>query len=529
MKLSGHMKRILVAVILVAAVVAVYAAARLRASSGPGADVETAVVKRGDLVIDIETSGKIQAKNSAKINPQPNIWDQQITWVIEEGTEVKKGDDLIKLQSQWLKEQLRSYDLRLEERKARVTDLQEALKIKEAEHDVGLGGARLALELAVTRRRAYGEVVLDEDGFVDEAAYSREDAPAKGEAYQAFRDAELKVREAETQLERATTDFEGMDELLAKGFVTRNDFDEADLKVLEAQRKLESVLLDLRILKNYTHPQKTAELEAQVEKAKDDLQKTEIEARSQLLQAKTDLAAAQVSLRYSQQRYDQLKRGEEGLDIKAPVDGTVLYGDPGQWWMRDRIKVGQRVWSGMRLFTIPDPSKMIVETRVLEMDLYKISEGQEVTVTLEALPGVTFKGSIVDIAQSSRGQNWWLGEKWKYFGVEVELDETDPRLKSGMNCDVQIIADRLADAVYVPIAAVFAEGGRKVCQVAENGGFRSVEVKIGKSTEKCVEILEGLQGGEKVVLGDLALEEEESTPTGNNRGAMGKGPAVGAR
>ncbi len=529
MRLSGPGKHVLIAALAAAAVVAVYAATRLTASSGPASDVETALVKRGDLVIDIETTGKIQAKSSAKINPQANVRDQQITWVIEDGAEVKKGDDLIKLESQWLKENLQDYDLRLEERKARVTDLEEALKIKEAESDVRLGGARLALELAVTRRRAYGDVALDENGFVDEATYAGGEAPTKGEAYQIFRDAELKVREAETELERATSDFEGMDELLEKGFVTRNDFDESELKVTEAHRKLESALLELRILKNYTHPQKTAELEAQVEKAGDDLQKTEIEARSQLLQAKTDLAAARVSLKYDEQRYEQLKGYEAGLDIKAPVDGTVLYGDPGQWWMRDRIKVGQRVWSGMRLFTIPDPSKLMVETRVLEMDLYKVSPGQEVIVTLEALPGVTFKGNIVYIAQSSRGMNWWLGEKWKYFGIEVELDETDARLKPGMNCDVQIIADRLADAVYVPIAAVFAEGGRKVCQVAEDGSFRSVEVTIGKSSEKHVQILEGLRGGERVVLGRLAFEEEKPPGNHNGLGAMGRGPGVGAR
>ncbi len=525
----GRKRWLFIAALVVVVGVVVYSAARLGATSEPVAEVETALAKRGELVINIETTGKFQSKSAEKIYPVDKVYDQQITWIIEDGTEVKKGDRLATLESQWLKEQLRSYDVSLEERKAQATNAREAVKIKKAETEAGIASSKLALDLAITRRQAYGDVAFDEDGFVDEAVYGREDAPAKGEAYQTFRDAELKVLSTTTQLKRAQADFNGMDELLDKGFVTQNDFDQADLRVLEAERSLESALLALRILRTYTHPEKVAQLDSAVANAKANLEKSQIEARSQLLQAETEAVAAEISLKREQDRYDELKKAEEGLEIKSPVDGMVFIGDPAQYWMRDHLTVGQQVWRGHRLFTIPSTSAMVVETRVLEMDLYKAGRGQEVIVTLEALPGVAFKGKVTRIAESTREQNWWMGEKWKYFGVEVELDESDARIKPGMSCDVEIICERLQDVVYMPIAAVFAEGDTKVCHVATDGGFRAVEVTTGKSTEKLVEITAGLEGGEKVALAQTEIEEEAAQKSQNNNAAKGGGPGLGAR
>ena len=99
------------------------------------------------------------------------------------------------------------------------------------------------------------------------------------------------------------------------------------------------------------------------------------------------------------------------------------------------------------------------------------------------------------------------------------MEVQDERLKSGMSCDVEIVMDRIPDALYVPVGAVFTEGDHKICYVVADGTRKPREVKTGRASEKYVEILEGLGEGQTVRIGDRvpakkADEEETSGPGG---------------
>jgi len=503
--------------VVLAAMAAVAALLLLRQETEAREAVATATVKRGQLPITIETTGKVRAKESVTVYPEAESWDMRITWVIDEGKEVEKGDLLMKLEDKRLEEQVTDYEIRLERYRARVTEQEENLKIKKAEVEARLAGARHDVEKARTDLTVYGEVALDDEGFIDEEAYNSGDAPSKGEAYQSFREAELRIVQARTRLERAERNFDGMDQLLEKGFVTANAYRDGELAVTEAKRALESARLSHRILYEYTYPQQLAQKRAALERAQNALERAELEANAELLRAQSSLHSAERSLNYTQERYDEYKRWQDSLEVKAPVAGTVIYGDGENWYYQRRISVGERVWRGMPLFTIPDTSELLVESRVLEMDLYKVERGQEAVVTFGALPGAVFNGKITYIAQSTRGLSSWSTEKWKYFGVELALDQTDERVKPGMSCDVEIVIDRLEDALYVPTDAVFSRGERRFCTLVDGGAQRDVEVETGQSSEKYVEILSGLEEGRQVLLaGEPSGEEEQKAQVKTN-------------
>ena len=80
-------------------------------------------------------------------------------------------------------------------------------------------------------------------------------APPRASAYEAFREALLEIRRAESDLERARTDFAGQDKLLAKGFISKSDMLTSEMAVRDAERKLESAKVAYDILGKYTYPQ----------------------------------------------------------------------------------------------------------------------------------------------------------------------------------------------------------------------------------------------------------------------------------
>ena len=491
----------IVALVIVAAIV-VFVLWR-PGDSGAKADAgepETAIARRGQLPIVIETTGQIQAENSVSINP-PEQHNLQITWLIEEGKEVKKGELLLKFDDKYQKERLQRSEMNLENQRQRLAGAEEQIKIEEAEIEKQLAAVDLQVSLAKMEMGKYGEVIFDENGMLDDEGYTSAGAPAKGEAYQQFRQAELNITKAETDLERAVDNFNGMDALLLKGFVTLSEFDKAELAVTEAERRLESVHLTHAILARYTHPMSFAAKRHALERAENEVETTQIGSRSRLVKAETALCTAKMIFDRYDREVKELKEALEGLEIKAPIDGIVLFGDPAQSWMRNQITVGAHVWHGMRLFTFPDLSSLIIESRVLEMDFYKVVKDQEITATVEALPDLELTGKISSISESARANNWWGGSAdWTYFAFKATMDQADERLKPGMSCEVEIVTDTIDDAIYVPVGAVFTTGERRLCYVVEGDSTTPVEVKVGKSSEEFVQILEGLDAGETVLL-----------------------------
>jgi len=492
------------------ALAAVAAALFVRLVRGGGGEAdevgpETALVRRGRLPVVIETTGQIQAGKSIAVDP-PEQHGLQITWVIEEGAEVEKGEVLLKFDDKYQKERLQRAEIELENYRQRVTRAEEAIKIEEAEIEKKLADAALQVELARLEVEKYGEVLLDENGKLDDDAYSSPGAPSRGEAYQKFRDAELAITKAQTDRRRAIDDFEGMDGLLEKGFVTLSDFTDAQLAVTEAERRVESALLSYDILRRYTYPMELSRRKHALEKARNSLAQAKIEARSRRLKAETELRTAKLVFDRYRREVDEATGALENLEVCAPIDGMVLYGDPSKPWMRRYISVGQQIWHGIRLFTFPDLSTMVVESRVLEMDYYKLALSQKVTVKVDALPDLVLTGEISNISETaSRGR---YGSDWTYFAFKANINQRDQRLKPGMSCDIEIVTDCIDDALYVPVGAVFTAGGRRICHVVEGDSTVRVEVEVGKSSEEFAQILEGLEEGQRVLLAEGKREGE---------------------
>ena len=166
-----------------------------------------------------------------------------------------------------------------------------------------------------------------------------------------------------------------------------------------------------------------------------------------IIEAENDLALKKAELEDAQRTYDRLKDGadaeqlavlearlqaaEAGLaafSVIAPFDGVVA---------ELNAKAGNSINAGEVAVTIADFSSWLIETTDLtEIDVVKLSEGQPVTVTLDAISGETLNGVIESIGQSYEEKQGDI-----VYPVTVALENSHPSLRWGMTAVVTFEED----------------------------------------------------------------------------------------
>lgn len=177
-----------------------------------------------------------------------------------------------------------------------------------------------------------------------------------------------------------------------------------------------------------------------------------------------------------QQAHDLLDR----TYLRAPFDALVLarFVEPQEW-----------VQQGAVLLQLGDISEFVVEAEIDESDVGRVERGSEALISFYAIDGKIFEATVTDVAT---GANRERGT----FDVTLALHEEIASLRPGVSAEVNIITERVEDALLVPNAAIDHEGlwrvdNRRVTFVSPSWGIRGATH---------TQILDGLDEGDVVVL-----------------------------
>jgi RND family efflux transporter MFP subunit len=171
--------------------------------------------------------------------------------------------------------------------------------------------------------------------------------------------------------------------------------------------------------------------------------------------------------------------------ISAPVSGVVT---------AKMVERGSAVSTNQALFQIADDSLLVVRVRVSELDVVQLKPGNSTTVRLDAYPDAQIAGRIRRIFPSADAAS-------RLVPVEVALGRTPPGVQArpGFLARVEFALDRRGDVLAVPAAAIgVTEGGIFVYAVDADTLIRR-PVQTGLTTAGWIEIMEGLDLGDRVV------------------------------
>ncbi|HXY41344.1 MAG TPA: HlyD family efflux transporter periplasmic adaptor subunit [Vicinamibacteria bacterium] len=199
-------------------------------------------------------------------------------------------------------------------------------------------------------------------------------------------------------------------------------------------------------------------------------------------------------------RVGALQAAIEAMTVRAPQDGVVVYETS---WNDQKKKIGDSVWSGERVISLPDLREMKADGYVDEADGGPVAEGQPVTLKLEARPDFDLRGRVRRIARTVRTRSWRTPVK--SYRVEIALDATDPTfMRPAMRFRGEIETGRVASLLLVPREAVFLHDDGPVAWKKTRLGWRETTLQLGRSNSTQVEVLAALREGDLVSPLDLA-------------------------
>ena len=213
-------------------------------------------------------------------------------------------------------------------------------------------------------------------------------------------------------------------------------------------------------------------------------------ARAKVTEATANVAQARANVEGAEEDF-------ANATIRAPIHATVLTRD---------VEVGSPVSSILNLganatlvMTLGDIDQVFVRGKVDEADIGRVRLGQPARITTETFRERVFQGRVTQISPIGVDK-----DNVTTFEVKVSIDNPGKALKANMTANAEIVLEELPNSVLVPEAAIIYDAQRHafidVVDPAARTGRRRVPVKVGVGNGTKIQVLRGVNAGDRIVL-----------------------------
>ncbi len=436
-------------------------------------------VQRGSFDISVPTSGELSAQHRINIHNQLES-NAVIIELVDEGSNVAKGDVLMKLNDEAIKNDIRNAELNVTSAQDNHDTALATVAIAEKKRDSELAVKQLAIDLADLALAAWRE----------------------GEVVAKRQNLQLTLQTADKNHSRLLKKYESSVKLYEQKFLSKDELDQDEIALLTANAALKKAQLDIDVYENYTFKQEKQKKESDLQQARDELERAAARLELELKSSRGNLIANE---QYLLRQEEHLNKRNQQLDlcvVLSPASGMVVYasslgerreeGEP--------LRVGNSLQMNDLVMTIPDSSKMNARVKVIEALSGLVAPGQRASVICDAYPDVVFLGEVSSVGILATGGGWRDPNRRDYT-VEVNIENPDEvSLKPSMRCTSEIFVERVQDVLFVPIHAIHRTGGVVWVWVKESGGFAQREIVPSRFSESFVEVSTGIDEGDVVLL-----------------------------
>jgi HlyD family secretion protein len=373
--------------------------------------------------------------------------------IIADGTTVKKGDVLCRLDA------------------SEYEDVAQAQTLRVLQHQAEMVQTDLALQSAEIALKEYRDGQLPQDilGMMGRIAM------------------------AESEVKAASDRLAWSERMAAKGYASRAQVSSDRQAHLGAILRLRQAQMELDTYRRFNVPKTLVALRAEVEKA-----------RKWAIHEAGDYDKSKVQLGNYRSLIDR-------CTIRAPHDGFVIYANGP---FRDeeeqfKIELGASVRQGQELFYFPDLTKMEVVALLNETVVGRVREGMLARVRFEGSREGAHEGHVESVESFPR----WSYSDVRYYPCRIALDVTPRGLLPNRSAEVEIQVGRCRDCLAIPTEAVSIDQDRTICYVIGPSGPERREIIAGGTAPDLIEVTEGLEEGETVVLNPRGDSDAQSAVT----------------
>jgi len=312
---------------------------------------------------------------------------------------------------------------------------------------------------------------------------------------------------------------------------------EQTLQQKDAQMKQAQATLDQAVAQAKITAQQDAsdlaDAKYTLERAQLEVSKQEVVSRIAGEEAKVDLGVAEQKLKVQQATVDLHAASDKSkiasltrlrdqaasdvdltksriaqMVLKAPLPGYLVFAaNYSQGWMNAKpFKVGDNVFAGMGLAEMPDLETLMLDGKVEEIDRGRIAVGDDVRVRVDSLPELTLPAKIGQISLLAEATNEF--PPTRNFRAYAPILHPDPRLRPGMNGGMDIIIQRIPNAISIPAKALFTRAGKPIVYLANEGHYKPIEVQVQARNPDELAIT-GIPAGSMVALVDVEKKDQK--------------------
>ncbi|WP_186767393.1 efflux RND transporter periplasmic adaptor subunit [Blastopirellula retiformator] len=405
-------------------------------------------IERGAFLHDVVERGQVESASNVEVKSEVRSYRTtksfEILWAVGEGSAVKQGDLLVRLDSSALEEELTLQQMDV---------TQSIASLSKAENE--LAAAQIAMN----------EYVLGT--FMEE-----------------MNEIESEITLAEENVRRAEEYLLYSGRLAAKGYVTSLQLQGDQFALKKAKIELEKAQTKKKVLQEYTKEKKIKELDSDIKVAEADLEA-----------AKEKLGLENKMLRFFEEQI-------AACEVRAPQNGQVVYANVSSG--RDSsdfvLEPGAEVRERQTLIRLPDYEAMQVVCDVNESRIALIEKGMPATIKLDAYDNLQLMGEVIRVNEYPTPGHW-MSSTVKKYAVTVKVLNPTMQIKPGMTSQVAIHVESSPNQLQAPVQAIYERDGAHFCFIRDASGIvQARQVEIGSNNSRFVVINKGLQPGDQVAM-----------------------------
>ena len=316
-----------------------------------------------------------------------------------------------------------------------------------------------------------------------------------------------------------------------------NRIDDYKDSVTQAELNLKNRIATLGV-NDEAHQQQVREAKADMEKAQLDLKTVEVVSNIQAeryklaaeetaarykqllsevpllaVSQKSDLRNSQISLETTKIELQKSVANAEKMVLKAPLDGIVVMQSIRRGQEIAQVQKGDQVNPGQTFMQVVDPSSMVVNANVNQVDAEILRIGMKATIRLDAYPGLELPGHVYSIGAvpvAGRRPNFM-----RQIPIRLKLDKEDPLVLPDLSASAEIVLESEKQATLAPLGSIFQdnEKSKPFVFVQSAQGWTKREVALGLRSNVAVSVRSGLNKGDIVAL-DMPPQEASGAESG---------------
>ena len=447
--------------------------------------IKSYTVKQGPLKISITEAGAIQPKEKIIIKNEVE-GSTAITYLVDEASEVKKGDLMIQLDSSSLSDKKVDQEIQVQKATASNIEASENYEVSKNQAQSDIESAQLAYDFAQLDLKKYIE----------------------GEYPNSLTAAESNITVAEAEVAQAKDTLDWSKKLYEEKYLSESELEKDTLSYTRKQLAVELKNESKDLLVNYTYKRQLAKLQSDVTQAKAALERTTHKAKATVVQAEAKKAAMQADYERQLAKLQKYKNQLDKTKIYAPADGTIIYATSAAQSQSRRgsrtepLKVGNSVQERQELIHLPTTSGFVVKTSIPESSIGKVKIGLPAQVTVDIIPNEVYTGTVTSVSNAANAEEAYMNSDSKVYDTVITLENGGNMdlLRSGQSCSAEIIIDQYENAIYVPIEAVMSVEGKPTAYIVRGNKIKPRTVETGLDNDIVIRIASGLEPGETVSL-----------------------------